>query len=450
MLLPKLPSLEFIKQNTQFAYSILLIVLIPAALAFNTWWNLRAFDRDINLELRREADLVASVFGVLLSEKFEDRDFLVQKASEVRQISPEISGLAVLKPSEGDFELVFTDREVFTKNDQTTPLNNLAWSQSRSFAALIFDPETGEKLWSVVAPIKDLEGKKTALSNVKISTQTLEAVVARTTRDSLIILGATILLILLLLGNHLRFLEYSVLYEKLREADQLKDDFVSAASHDLKIPVAAIKGYVSLMMESPKVTGDPELKEYGDVLTEVSNNLDTLANEILEVTRIEGGRIKFAPKDLDLRPIVSGLVDQFKLEAQGKGLALNYTPPDALPLVSADEVRAREVLTNFISNAIKYSFQGSITIGHEVGRGLVKTWVRDNGVGIPAEEMPRLFTKFGRIRTEANQDVPGTGLGLWITKQLVEKMGGNVYAESIEGEGSKFTVVFPAVGRAVS
>ena len=140
------------------------------------------------------------------------------------------------------------------------------------------------------------------------------------------------------------------------------------------------------------------------------------------------------------------LVTQFSAKAEAKNIQLELQPTD-IPLVMADPSRLEEVFTNLIDNAIKYSRQGSVTIRQDVKKNVVSTHIKDTGIGMSAAERDRLFQRFARIRNEKTQNISGTGLGLWITKQYVEKMKGRIYVDSLEDVGSEFTVELPVANK---
>jgi signal transduction histidine kinase len=129
--------------------------------------------------------------------------------------------------------------------------------------------------------------------------------------------------------------------------------------------------------------------------------------------------------------------------AESKGLSLRYEFDNMNYFITADRGRIVEIFTNLIDNAIKYSIKGEVVVSHKVEKGVLKTIIRDTGIGMSAKERDKLFTRFYRIQNEKTQSINGTGLGLWIIKQYIEAMGGKIYVDSLENVGTEFTVEFP-------
>jgi signal transduction histidine kinase len=261
--------------------------------------------------------------------------------------------------------------------------------------------------------------------------------------------------------------------EKARfwEEDQLKSEFVSIASHELLTPTSTIQGYLSMILDEGMGKVDPKAREYLERVRGTSKRLTELVQDLLNVSRIESGRIKITPEPMDLLAIIRQVVEELTLQANHKGLSLFFEDParraadsskqlaggrtaSQLPIanssktalaVFADPERVRQILVNLISNAIKYTPQGGVTIAAAKEGRQIKTSVTDTGIGIAREDLPHLFEKFFRAPNEKTQGVAGTGLGLYITKAIVELSGGKIAVESEPGRGSTFSFTLPTL-----
>lgn len=162
---------------------------------------------------------------------------------------------------------------------------------------------------------------------------------------------------------------------------------------------------------------------------------------MLNVSRIEQGRIKYDMTEVKINEIISNIVNLYTEKAVEKGLKFDYQNSD-LPPVWADAGRIQEIFTNLIDNAIKYSEKGEVKVSHRIEGNKIITEVADSGIGMSAEAQKKLFQRFYRVKTDKTASISGTGLGLWIIKQYIESMGGSIEVESKEGEGTKFNVVF--------
>lgn len=233
--------------------------------------------------------------------------------------------------------------------------------------------------------------------------------------------------------------------EDLKALDKLKDEFLSMASHELKSPMNAVKNY--LWMSLNKGLENPErLKEYLTVAYEQIQRLTSLVNDLLDVSRIESGRIKLEIVDIDLTKAVKETLEIFETQAKNKNLELINHVTDPVT-IKADDTKLREILNNFVSNAVKYTLAGSVTVSTEKKDGFLRINVSDTGSGITVEDQQKLFQKFSRVNASYKglAAVEGTGLGLYITKQFIEMMGGNVGLDSIVDKGTTFWVELPTV-----
>jgi signal transduction histidine kinase len=296
-------------------------------------------------------------------------------------------------------------------------------------------------------PLYGADGEKAFLLSVKLSLNIVDDLVRSNLFWSYIWLAITVLIVILVLAANTQLFQYASLYKKLQDVDKMKDDFISMASHELRAPITAIRGYLSLFLEDAYGKFEEKPKQAMSIVMAISTHLATLVEDLLDVSRIEQGRMTAEYENLAVEGIIEELVGQMHFEAEKKKLAFDYKKPASpLPMISADRSRLKQVLINLMSNAIKYTPSGSVTITSELKDGVhVEIKIIDTGLGMSAEARERLFQKFFRVKTEETAMIPGTGLGLWITKQIVEMMGGKIYCDSIEKVGTQMSVIFPAI-----
>lgn len=430
---------------SQFIYAVIVIVLVPAALAFNTIFLLKSVQRDIDYELNNKALLVESAISIGIREKMDSSARLQSDINELVTNLSDIRAIEIFKSSGEDISpLISTDQSTKTVVDPT--LNQLAWGSDKAFSKQIvatIGHSAKERMWLVASPIHDGAGKKIGLLNLYLSGAQIDKISERTTRDSMLVLFVTMLGISLLLINHFRFFEISLLFKKLSDLDNLKDDFINMAAHELRSPLTVISNYIYVLAKEPAVQSNPQIKQDISIIYQTGERLKTLIEDILDVSRIEQNRVKYNMINVDISDTIGLIVKEFTPQAQAKNLKLVYNaPPEPLGLVT-DPAKIRQVFYNLISNAIKYTLTGEVLIYHDVTKKEVKTFVKDTGVGLSSEDIGKLFGKFSRIFNPKTQNVPGTGLGLWITKQIVEKLGGKITVESIQNQGTQFIVAFP-------
>jgi signal transduction histidine kinase len=232
--------------------------------------------------------------------------------------------------------------------------------------------------------------------------------------------------------------------EKLKKLDQVKDEFISIASHDLRSPMATVKNYIWLA-RSELGKAAPKAKKDLDIALESTEHGISLVADMLDVSRIEAGRIELNPEKLEIRHETELIVKEFQKQASDKQITLSSDITGDLS-VNADKERVHQVLTNLTGNAIKFTPpKGKVTItGKKTGK-IIEITIADTGIGIKKEDMDKLFTKFGKL--ESGTSVPssqGTGLGLFISKNIIELSGGKIWVESKPGVGSKFIFTLPS------
>jgi two-component system phosphate regulon sensor histidine kinase PhoR len=221
----------------------------------------------------------------------------------------------------------------------------------------------------------------------------------------------------------------------------VRRDFVSNLSHELRTPLASLKALTETLQDGA-LEDPPAARRFIDQIQIEVDALSQMVTELLELSRIESGRF-----NLDLRPVAPHyLLDsankRMRLQAERAGLHMHVECAEDLPKVQMDVQRMEQVLVNLIHNAVKFTRPGGeILLSAETGPGEVRFAVRDTGIGIPADEGSRIFERFYRV--DKSRTGSGTGLGLSIAKHIVEAHKGRIWAESIEGQGSTFTIALP-------
>jgi PAS domain S-box-containing protein len=234
--------------------------------------------------------------------------------------------------------------------------------------------------------------------------------------------------------------------ERAEAADQAKTHFLSSMSHELRSPLHSIIGFTSVLLEGLGGELMPEQREHVQVVSDAAQHLLAIINDLLDMSRIEAGAIVLESRSFDLGQLVARVVQRFSLQARAKGLELCIERAAAGIGVTADERRVEQVVSNLVSNAIKYTPAGRVTVGVSQVPGQVRVEVIDTGPGISEEDRSRLFKRFSQLRPARNQLVEGAGLGLAIAAGLAEAMGGSIELQSEGGRGSVFTLHLPHPG----
>lgn len=254
--------------------------------------------------------------------------------------------------------------------------------------------------------------------------------------------GAPVILAKKIIGSIIVFRDIS----REKEIDKMKNEFISIASHELRTPMTAIKGYLSMILEGDFGPVEPELRDALDTVNHSTERLIKLVNDMLDVSRLESGRQHFEISKVKIQPIVKDIMSMLGPLTKDKNLAIKIAV-NPWHIVQADAAKTKQILSNLIGNALKLTQKGSITITSKVNKNNICVEVRDTGIGITKKNQKKLFGKFQQFFSSAPGYRSGTGLGLYISQQFARKMGGDVFLkESSVGKGSTFVLKLPQPG----
>jgi two-component system, OmpR family, sensor histidine kinase VicK len=244
-----------------------------------------------------------------------------------------------------------------------------------------------------------------------------------------------------------------------RQEENQRAEFISTASHEMRTPVAAIEGYLSLALNEKVATIDSRAKDYLEKAHAATKHLGELFQDLLTSAKAEDGRLTNHPEVVELGGLMEQLTSDLHFAAQKKNLALDFIIGNSnvidatagangkvvrpLYYVFLDPDRLREVITNLFDNACKYTDQGKITLGLTGNDTVTQIYIRDTGHGIPPEDIPHLFQKFYRVDNSATRTIGGTGLGLFICRKIIELYRGRIWVESTLNKGSTFYINLP-------
>lgn len=236
----------------------------------------------------------------------------------------------------------------------------------------------------------------------------------------------------------------------IQEADRERSELLSAVAHEIRTPTASILGYVEMLREETDNNLEEHQREYLEIIHKSGEHITQLLDDLQDLEEVSSGNLSLELDSVDVEALIEDVSDELYPIAQNYELTLRTEIADPLPPVRADENRLRQVLLNLVSNGLKFTEEGAVTVeAAPVGRSdetdtnlsAVRIRVIDSGIGIHPDFLPRVFERFSR---EKRTEHSGSGLGLTISKELVERMEGTIDVESTVGEGSTFTIVLPA------
>ena len=231
----------------------------------------------------------------------------------------------------------------------------------------------------------------------------------------------------------------------LRRLEKIRQDFVANVSHELRTPISSIKGYAETLLEGA-LKDKENANDFLKIILSDSNRLAALIDDLLNLSKIESGKLAMETKPYKLLPIAEKVVSSLKGQIENKSITIKMNIPRDIPDILADETRIKQVFLNLIDNAIKYNRpNGEISIKAHETNGFVKVDITDTGIGIPNKDLPRIFERFYRVDKARSRELGGTGLGLSIVKHIVQSHNGEVSVQSAEGQGSTFSFTIPKV-----
>ncbi len=232
---------------------------------------------------------------------------------------------------------------------------------------------------------------------------------------------------------------------ELKRLEEIRKDFVANVSHELRTPISSIKGYAETLLDG-KVDDKDTVKEFLGIIYQDSNRLANLIDDLLDLSRIESGKMKMEFELLEILPIVKSCINILGKAAKDKSLSMKLDIPADLPKVPGDHKRLLQVFLNLLDNAIKYTPEGgSITISASGKEKMVQVDISDTGIGIPEKDLPRIFERFYRVDKARSRELGGTGLGLSIVKHIVQAHNGQVWVQSTLGHGSTFSFTISTI-----
>ena len=233
---------------------------------------------------------------------------------------------------------------------------------------------------------------------------------------------------------------------ELRRLEKVRQDFVANVSHELRTPVSTIRGYAETLLEGA-LEDKAHAREFLRIIYDDAERLTKLINDLLDLSRVESGKMKLALEEGALEAVIDRVLAGMNKEAGKNSVTLKKDVPPRLARIRIDEAAIAQVLSNLVENAVKYNKAGgSVTVGARETPRSIEVSVSDTGIGIPQEDIPRIFERFYRVDKARSRDLGGTGLGLSIVKHIIQAHGGDITVESKVGSGSLFRFTLPKTG----
>ena len=235
--------------------------------------------------------------------------------------------------------------------------------------------------------------------------------------------------------------------EQLQYYEDSRNEFLAAVSHEIRTPLTYIKGYSDVLSKG-MIESREEQEEYLKIINKESNRLTFLVNDLFEMSKLQVGKFELNKEWAKINEIIEKVISSFKPAAEKKGLELKGDYPADLPLLQVDVRRLEQVVYNLVENAIKYTNNGGITVRTFLTKESIIIEIKDTGIGIPKQDLPKIWDRFYRVDQSRTRKTGGTGLGLYVAKQIIEAHGGDISVKSQENEGTIFTISLKVEKRA--
>ncbi|MCA9354414.1 MAG: HAMP domain-containing histidine kinase [Candidatus Kaiserbacteria bacterium] len=433
-------GLKIMKSNSRMVLVAILVFVFPLIFVWVTQnFFATAYDNIDTAEKKRVAMLHDTIAAVLQTPGYQD-ELLSNLINYYGAENPDITKVRILKVTESGLLITHALREdLINSYDESTATFETLPGAVKSGPVIVPLQIDGVRVWQVFRQVQTDTVDYYVFSEHSFSM--IDAVMAARRQESYYGLTAIFLFLIALAYWINRQTHWSVEHSKLQTQLRDRDLFSNMIAHEFRAPLTAIKGYASFLQESESIEATD--KRYVSNIRTSAERLVALVNDFLEVARLQSGKMDLQMETIDVRKVVIAVAEDLKPTATEKGLSLTYKPGTKPLPVSTDKNRLTQVLINIVNNAIKYTNEGSVELSVQEERERVIIRVMDTGMGISAEDQKKLFAPFERVGNVEQTATTGTGLGMYITKKLIELLGGTIGVESIKGVGSHIVLSLP-------
>lgn len=430
-------GLQQVWLNTHYLLVVFLLVVLPALFIWVVYSSFDAAYQNVNTAEKQSISALHDSVELLLNENVSDnvlQKYLLQFTAEDKSITK----ARILHQDAKDLIITHsTDSSDIGLVEGAT--ESYKASASVPGDSLIFDFTINDtRTWQAFRQIYVWDEIYYVFTEHSFAE--IDAVMSVRQQQSYLVLPVVFLFLMFLAYWLVRQTQWQKEYASTRKKLDEQMLFTNTIAHELRAPLTAIRGYVSFFKESENLSADE--KKYAENINVSSERLLALINDFLEVARIQSGNLKIKFNDVDVRKVLDSVKEEFAQVAESKGLKFDVDVPNKPVIAETDADRLQQVLTNLVSNALKYTEEGSVTLALQQTKLKTVITIKDTGHGIAAEDQQKLFQAFTRVGKADNSGVTGTGLGMWITKQLIVLLHGEIAVESIEGIGTHVKLTF--------
>lgn len=429
----------YIKQHPHILFVLVFVVVIPVLFLYSGQQFLEV-GRENQTTLQKErVGLMQDSFVVLLQANNYSIESAQKAITDIASLNPDITKFRITKREDGVFTPVaaLTESAVGQSEEASDFYRTAAINGNESLIVEYY--ESGDRKWQVFRYVGESKGAEWFIFT-ELSLARVDTYFSQRENDAKLVLIPIFLLVLLLGWWQMRNTDFRYLYLEAQEANKTRDLFTNMITHELRAPLTAMRGYASMIEESKDVSY--ENREHANRMRQSAERLLAIVNDLLEVARIQSGRMQVDLGKVNVSELIQNVIFELKPSANAKSISLQHKGTEDKIEIFSDQKRLHQVMVNLISNAIKYTEKGSVTIELTDKRKTIEIRVKDTGMGISAEDQKKLFAPFFRVNSDSVNNITGTGLGMWITKQLIDILAGTVGVESIKDIGTNIVLTF--------
>lgn len=429
------------RANSKLVLVGILVFVFPLLFLWVTQNFFNTADHNIDTAEKQRVSLLHDSLAAILINSTEPIPVIEKLINKFILENPDITKIRLVEKDVTGFKIIYSQEPTligtYEKSDQLYRSLPLSGSEdSFIYETYINNVRTWQAFRSVQMSDREL------FIFSEHSFRLVDSVMAARKQQSYLALSVIFVFLIILAFWLNRQVHWHNEYKKLTDRLDKQDMFTKMIAHEFRSPLTAIKGYASLLADSKNLSTD-EVR-FANNITGSAHRLVALVSDFLEVARLQAGAISIEKKLVDINPILTKVVNELETLASKKGLALKYLTTDIPVMLNTDANRLTQVLNNLVSNAIKYTDEGTIEIEASNQAREVVIVIKDTGTGISAEDQQKLFSQFTRVGGVDKTSISGTGLGMWITKELVTLLGGSIGVESIKNIGTHVVIVFKA------
>ncbi len=430
----------YTRNHPQLLMTMLLVIVIPVAFLVSGQQFLSA-GRDNQERLEKDRiGLMHDLFASYLKAVSFDPSLAQKEIEKIASLNPDITKFRVAKDEKTQVRIVASLDKSLVATVVNDPDSYRVAHISPDQSFIFPYANEGVRYWQS-SRLVTTEGGDDYYIFTETSLEHIDTLFAERIMTAYYWLIGLIVIVLILIVRHVKLIDYAYLYQETKKTNETKDLFTNTIAHELRAPLTAMRGYASIIRENPSVTD--AVRAQAVRIEDSAERLLFIVSDLLDVARIQSGKLNVTKEEVVISDLIISVIETLEISARDKNIMIDHEGVHGQVVIIGDKKRLYQALTNLVSNAIKYTARGSITVSLDDRGDRVEIRVKDTGMGISAENQKNLFAPFFRVENKETKTISGTGLGMWITKQLIELMGGSIGVESIKGVGTHVVVTLP-------